>query len=260
MTLPHDWKEEKVLITVKTYPHPSMQHLETVCTAGITESGNWIRLYPISFRYLPYEKQYKKYQWIKLRVKKHQKDFRPESFLPDADSIERLNELSTTKDKYWSARKKLLLPLVKSSLEEINDLYAKRKVSLGIFKPKEILDFYWKKVSDQWSEKHEDVLRQGVLFGTQPKPLEKIPLEFRYKFRCNDLNCNGHDICLIDWEIYEAFRSWKYKYDSSTLMEKIKEKWLDQIWHRDRDSYFIVGTRYPYQVFMILGIFWPPKQ
>ena len=39
-------KSEKVLITVLTYPHPSEKYEELVCTAGINESGEWVRLYP----------------------------------------------------------------------------------------------------------------------------------------------------------------------------------------------------------------------
>ncbi len=41
----------KVLITVMTYPHPSRGYQELVCTAGVTESGEWIRLYPVDYRY-----------------------------------------------------------------------------------------------------------------------------------------------------------------------------------------------------------------
>ena len=44
----------KLLITVKTYPIPSKRYDELVCTAGVTETGDFIRLYPINFRELPY--------------------------------------------------------------------------------------------------------------------------------------------------------------------------------------------------------------
>lgn len=76
------WQTKKVLISIKTYPNPSMQYQETVCTAGVTDKGEWIRLYPITFRYLPYDKQFKKYHWIEVDVKKHNQDIRPESFRP----------------------------------------------------------------------------------------------------------------------------------------------------------------------------------
>jgi len=50
-----------VLITVMTYPHPSEAHQELVCTAGITETGEWVRLYPIDYRYRPKNQQFRKY-------------------------------------------------------------------------------------------------------------------------------------------------------------------------------------------------------
>ena len=56
----------KVLITVMTYPHPSETHQELVCTAGITEDQQWVRLYPIDYRYRPKEQQFRKYQWIEI--------------------------------------------------------------------------------------------------------------------------------------------------------------------------------------------------
>jgi len=51
----------KVLITVKAYPAISKKYNETVCTAGITEEGKWIRIYPIPFRQLEYDNQFRKY-------------------------------------------------------------------------------------------------------------------------------------------------------------------------------------------------------
>jgi hypothetical protein len=37
---------KRVFITVKTYPPLSEKYDELVCTAGISEDGSWIRLYP----------------------------------------------------------------------------------------------------------------------------------------------------------------------------------------------------------------------
>lgn len=56
------WSKQtlKILITVKTYPIPSTKYDELVCTAGVTEEGEFIRLYPINFRDLPYDQQFKK--------------------------------------------------------------------------------------------------------------------------------------------------------------------------------------------------------
>lgn len=43
----------RVLVTVLTYPHPSAKYKELVCTAGVTAAGEWIRLYPVDYRYRP---------------------------------------------------------------------------------------------------------------------------------------------------------------------------------------------------------------
>ena len=51
-----------------TYPHPSEAHQELVCTAGITEDLEWVRLYPIDYRYRPKEQQFHKYQWIEIAL------------------------------------------------------------------------------------------------------------------------------------------------------------------------------------------------
>jgi hypothetical protein len=56
----------KLLITIKTYPIPSSKYDELVCTAGVTEAGDFIRLYPVNFRELEYAKKYQKYQWMEV--------------------------------------------------------------------------------------------------------------------------------------------------------------------------------------------------
>ena len=48
-------KMRKVFITAKTYPTLSKKYYELVCTAGILDDGNWVRIYPLPFRKLDYE-------------------------------------------------------------------------------------------------------------------------------------------------------------------------------------------------------------
>lgn len=90
-------EKKKILITVKTYPTPANKYIETVCTAGLTESGEWIRLYPIRFRMLDEEKQFKKFDWIEVEVEKRSinKDRRPESYFCNSDSIRIIGHLDT---------------------------------------------------------------------------------------------------------------------------------------------------------------------
>ena len=51
--------KEKILIIVKTCPCKSKKYGELVCTAGITQNNELIRLYPISFRNLNKKQKYR---------------------------------------------------------------------------------------------------------------------------------------------------------------------------------------------------------
>ena len=97
-------EKAKIFITVKTYPTLSAKYDELVCTAGITDKGEWIRIYPIPFRKLKWEKQYKKYQWIELDLIKNKSDSRLESYRPVNQG-----ENIKTKEfiKNWEKRKRI---------------------------------------------------------------------------------------------------------------------------------------------------------
>jgi hypothetical protein len=43
------------------------------------ETGQLVRLYPVPFRLMQDEAQFKKWQWIEAEVEKARKDHRPES-------------------------------------------------------------------------------------------------------------------------------------------------------------------------------------
>jgi hypothetical protein len=111
--------KKRVLITVRTYPVPATKGVEVSCTAGVTDDGKWIRLFPLPYRLLEDEKKFKKYQWIDLNVTKAKSDSRPESFNPQIDQIQVGNALSTERD--WWARWDVLRPLLDRSLCDLQD-------------------------------------------------------------------------------------------------------------------------------------------
>ena len=82
-----NWRDEEILVLAKAYPTPSTKYGETVCTAGVTRSGEWIRLYPITFRDLPFNKRYEKFQWIKAKIAVRQYDRASASLLQRRLSI-----------------------------------------------------------------------------------------------------------------------------------------------------------------------------
>ena len=74
------WSTKRVLITVRTYPVPAHRGIEVSCTAGVTSDGNWIRLFPIPYRFLNPDQRFTKYQWIEVDATRARGDARLESY------------------------------------------------------------------------------------------------------------------------------------------------------------------------------------
>ena len=62
--MPEQWVSKQVLIVVRTYPTPARKGIEVSCTAGITDDGQWIRLFPVPYRFLEADQRFRKYQTI----------------------------------------------------------------------------------------------------------------------------------------------------------------------------------------------------
>ena len=82
-------------ILVKASPHVGQKHGETVCCAGVTDTGEWLRLYPVSFRSLDEAKQFKRWDRVRFNWKMPNDDKRPESRRLDHKSIEIIGEMKT---------------------------------------------------------------------------------------------------------------------------------------------------------------------
>ena len=89
--------KERILITVKTYPTLSRKYGETVCTAGVREDGSWVRMYPVPFRRLDEEQQYKKFDWVDCRLVRNTADPRPETYRPvDENELHPVGDIDTS--------------------------------------------------------------------------------------------------------------------------------------------------------------------
>ena len=253
----------KVLISVKTYPTISEKYDELVCTAGFTEDGNFIRIYPISYRKLAYDKQYKKYQWIDIELIKNTKDFRKESYRPlSLDTIPVPCELMDTgKNRDWSERKKIVLKNVYTNMDTLIAQARKDATSLAVFKPTKIKRFTWEAVEREWSKEKMASLNQMNIFEKKDdgfKVVSKLPYKFKYEFE--DDNGKVSNMMIEDWEIGALF--WKYKEDEKLACQKVKEKYFDDF-AKERDLYFYLGTTQKYHQksinpFTIIGTFHPP--
>lgn len=255
----------RVLITVKTYPIPSDTYDELVCTAGVTEDGEFVRLYPINFRDLPYAQQYKKYQWIELKVKKHGKrDRRKESYRPVDGSIKILGEPLGTKDN-WRERTKYALNKKSKSMEDLREIQDVDRTSLGVFKPKVVHDLVISSDDPDWKPAYLQELKQMRIWETRKaslRPLRKVPFAFHYRFECDDPRCNGHRMSIHDWEVGALFWNCVDRGDSHKVAaEKVKDKFLSDICGPDKDTYFYVGTVHGHpRSWIVLGTFYPKAE
>jgi hypothetical protein len=257
--MPSPGETKRVLIVVRTYPTPAKHGVEVSCTAGITDKGQWIRLFPVPYRFLTPDQRFRKYQWIDVNVEKAS-DPRPESHRLFADTIKILSEPLPT-DQTWQARKNFVLPLKAQSLCALQRERDQHKFpTLGLFKPKRITQLLIEPDDPNWSETQLGLLRQGLLFENGPQiELEKVPYKFRYEFSCDDTGCPGHKIVCTDWEMGQSWRKWKDDYGSG-WEAKFRQRYESDMIHKN-DTHFYVGTMngHPH-VWIIVGLFYPPQQ
>lgn len=254
-----EWLEREALVTVKAYPNPSAKYFESVCVAAITQEDGWVRLYPVGFRSLPEAQRFKKYQRIRLRMRRHERDSRPESFRPDEDSIKPLEEIGTRDG--WRERWRWIGPTIGPSMCELQRMQKAHHRSLGCIKPREVADLIVKPAEADWAGRKRAVIDQLVLFDPVETKLEKIPFVFKYRYWCQERDCRGHTQSIIDWELMELYRNVRDSQRTShEIAEKIRKKFLGELCAKGRDTHFFVGNHSLYPgTFMVLGVFWPPK-
>jgi hypothetical protein len=257
----------KVLITVKTYPTlSSFRSEELVCTAGITEEGEWLRLYPIPFRKLNYGIQYRKYEWIEIDIEKNSKDFRKESYKPISldDTIRSLGYVNTASN--WYKRKKIVFKTqkytnLKSLINEANN--DKVRTSLALFKPSRIVDFVYKKDDLDWDRSTLECLSQGNLFedSSHFKIIRKLPFKFSYVFE--DDEGKPSTLMIEDWEVGALYwRIFDKTQSADEACRKVRYKYFEYF-ARTKDLYFFLGTNFIHHLkksrnpFIIIGVFYP---
>jgi hypothetical protein len=252
------WETKRVLITVKTYPTPAWKGGEVVCTAGVTSQGEWIRLFPIPYRLLSDDQQFKKYQWVEARVKKSTSDPRPESYQVDADSIRVVGEIPPNVG--WASRWSIIGPLTALSMCELRAKQDNARFqTLGFFRPASIDRLLIEPTNDDWSEAELARLSRINLFDQASIPqLEKVPFNFYYQFHCSTPDCSGHRMSCTDWEMAQSYRLWLRDYGSSWQVQ-FRNRYEHEMKER-YDTRFYVGTIHGHpRNWIIIGLWYPLK-
>ena len=261
------YQEIEVLITVKTSPEPSKQYYDTVCVAGIRiDNGHydWVRLYPIRFRHLDEDDQFRKYEVLRLQVRPPHGDSRKESCSPEQTKIIRVRSLPA-----WIDRAKIMDQVPRTTTCQLHaaalaDINAP---SLGMVDVAELGTLQFEK-HPGWTPEQQKKLEAAYflpdtdLFGQKPHtpPRLKAPkLKVKCPYRCTSPDCPGHVAQLLDWEL-TALQA-RFTTDEEAK-KAIISKFHDIPGGPDRMLSFYVGNFFDVRkraIFSILGMYYPPR-
>ena len=261
-------ENQRILVTVKTYPTLSRKYGETVCTAGIREDGTWVRIYPVPFRRLDASERYQKYDWIECRLVCRTADPRPESFSPaDQNELTPVGHIDTS-DK-WRERRRLLLQTaqVYDRLDRLIEGAKSNTLSLAVFKPTKVTDFIWENEDRNWNQERLHQMRalhsQLALFEDNSwrqtfQLIPKLPYSFSYRFE--DSTGKRSELQVLDWEAgalyWNCLKSTEG--DEDAALAKVRNKYFDTF--LKTDLHFFLGTTQQFhQVapnpWVIVGVF-----
>lgn len=267
--------KKKVLISVTTYPLPSRSYDELVCTAGLLENGEWIRIYPVPLSFLIDLKgsgkvNNVKYTWIELELSKRTDDFRPESHSPKHYDFRDLvvhQHIGT--ERNWEFRKEFCLQNVYTNIDKlIEESKAPTNRSLATFKPTEIIGFDIEEDAREWKDEWIELRKQGDLFATDKSPetlIPKLPYKFFYRFK--DETGKARRLMIEDWEIGSLYWNCLRRAEGveAIALKKVREKY-EQKFLKGNDIYLFLGTTKEWHLrraknpFVIIGVFYPQKE
>lgn len=235
---------EKILLLVKAAPNWSKKYKTyEVCTAGVTEEGEWRRLYPFSESVMR-EKNIRVWDWIEVDTEPPTNDNRSESRKIDESSIEIVGRINKRKN-----RRDLLNTISEPTLQvPLNE-----KRSLTVLKP-EIVRF---NIEERPPEPVQLTL-EGTPFIKNPYGGAGLYYRWRCQEPCEFCDDRTHRMECFDWGANVLYTRYK---DKAVAREKV----TDMCYHRMKeefDTWFALGThsRYPFRRWMIVGLLWMKKE
>jgi hypothetical protein len=232
------------------------------------EDGSLVRLFPVPFRLINDEDQFRKWQWISVRIEKSKKDHRAESHKIFVDTIQ-CDPHPLSRDDHWRERRVWL-----DKVEVFHDFAAvqqarkERGLTLAIVKPSRVKSLEIKPTAEpDWTEEEKAKLlqmeQQSDLFNESDasslRQLRKIPYDFHYRYECEtSAGLKEYRHKLVDWEAGALY--WNVHRDHGAQWEpKFRDKLETDL--ARKDLMFLVGTihRFPDQ-WLIASLIYPPKQ
>lgn len=261
---------EDLLILTKTYPLPSANYREHTCVVAINAQSQLRRLYPIPFRLLAEDHQFRRWEWINASISKSS-DRRPESHNIDIDSIVRKKRIETSRG--WADRLQWLEPHLMDSMNAIEERRLSTNLSLAVIKATDIILELEEVENLEWTSRELTYLTKTGLFDShdvkQRTLLRKLPYQFYYRYNCilpdGTKESNRHRV--TDWEFGTLYWNCVKRYQSDWeefFRKKVEIEFgnknlhfLMGNMHRFQDQWLIVGVIYPPAISAIQNQLWP---
>lgn len=256
------FEEIRFVPIVKAYPALSRTYGEVCCVAGVQigdgERPAWIRLYPVPFRSLADDKQFRKYEPMDIQVQAHGGDRRLETRRPNVDSIRPSGRVIGT-ERGWRARRPLVEPLMETSMCAIQRQQREVGKSLAVFRPREVIDLLIEPVEERPDKRRmaaAAAAQKSLFEEAEIRALEQVPFAFKYRYVCADPSCRTHTQTIIDWEIAQYYRRIR---GAADWQDRLRSRWLGELCGSGKDTAFIVGNQHQHPMsFLVLGVWWPP--
>ena len=235
--------ETEAIVLIKAAPQVGQRHGETVCCAGISLDGHWLRLYPVSFRNLADGQKFGRWDRIRFKWRMPTDDPRTESRRIDQDSI------TITGSLKQSERERFLAGLITTSLD--TERQAGR--SLALLKAQNLQFKVEKRTQDEIAEDQTrfNALRaQPDLFNTKSIiPYSPCPYKFKYKYRTDDGDREG---TCQDWEIEATYFNWSKQYGEQAAIEMMQKTFGSE--YPQKGMLLAMGTHSLYPTWLINGV------
>lgn len=210
--------QSRVTILVKASPQPSKRHNETVCCAGLTESGEWKRLFPIRFRHLSDEKSFKRWNIVKFKYGLPSDDNRKESCRVHEESIEIDGTVKNAQEKSSLIERALL----SSELEAVDKGH-----SLTVIRPTDV-SLRWKRLTKDQIDSDRQKFRQQA---AQLSFLEEEIAAYEpcpYKFSLTYKDADGpHTKTCADWETSAAFFNLRQQMSEADVLKHLQKTYCE---------------------------------
>jgi hypothetical protein len=258
----------RLLILCKTYPSPSAAYVETSCVAAMDADGKLVRLYPVPFRLMKDQNQFRKWQWVSAEIEKAPRDHRAESHRIRVDTIAPDGDPIPTQDGWRKRRDQLAKLETFRSFTELERARRERGVTLGLLCPPRIVGLEIEAAREpDWTEDERTKLLQSQIQGDlfadaeerELRTLRKMPFDFYYRYEdplSTTAPTQRHKV--VDWEVGALY--WKVERSEGARWQRsVRAKLESEL--LSRDLLFLMGTihRFPDQ-WLIVSLIYPPKQ